>query len=192
MENMLESKTTIDLPTSNGKLKFYHHDYHGQDCLVAFSDIDCDVPFLRIHSSCVFSESFGTQDCDCARQLQAAVQYVENNGGIIIYLYQEGRGIGLRNKIKAINLEQEQGLNTEEAFKCLGYESSDPRDYGAVLDILKDMKISEVTLGTHNPKKVEFLKNAGIVIKERIELPIETNPEIERYLKSKKEHLDHL
>lgn len=189
---MPESKITIDLPTLNGKLKFYYHNYQGQDCLVAFSKIDGNVPFLRIHSSCVFSESFGTQDCDCAQQLQAAVRYVEDKGGIIIYLYQEGRGIGLNNKIKAINLEQEQGLNTEEAFKCLGYESSDPRDYSAVIDILRDMKISEVTLGTHNPKKIEFLKNAGILIKERIELSIETNPEIERYLKSKKEHLDHL
>jgi len=189
---MLKSKITIDLPTSNGKLKFYHHEYQGQDCLVALSNMGGNVPFLRIHSSCVFSESFGTQDCDCARQLHAAVQYIEKNGGIIIYLYQEGRGIGLKNKIRAINLEQKEGLNTEEAFKCLGYESNDPRDYGAVLEILEDMKITEVIIGTHNPRKVKFLEDAGIVIKERIELTIETNPLIDRYLKNKKDILDHL
>lgn len=181
---------TITLPTNTEAISFQYFAYNGQDGVIAFCHLPQKEPFLRIHSSCLFSESFGTQDCDCSRQLDAAIDYIKTKGGIVIYLYQEGRGIGLKQKIEAINLENTFSMDTAEAFKKLGHPI-DPRDYSAVVEILKSMNIKNVQIDTSNPNKIEALEKAGIKITKRLALKITTNKTIDEYKKSKQSALGH-
>ena len=181
----------IKLPTVHGDFEIFHFNKENQEGVVIFKNIDNDsVPFLRIHSSCLFSEAFSSTDCDCSSQLDSAFRYIKNNGGIIIYLYQEGRGVGLEEKVKSIHLEQNLHLHTAEAFTHLGHDQ-DPRNYDAVVAILKDMKIAKVNLGTANPRKISALVEAGIEVNDRIHLDIDSNEVIDKYLASKVEHLGH-
>lgn len=185
-----QKKTIITLPTQFGDLDIYYFSENGQEGLVASRNLLSKPPFLRIHSSCVFSEALKTVDCDCTKQLEASLRYIGQHGGLVIYLYQEGRGIGLKDKIEAISLEQRENLNTAESFQKLGH-NDDPRDYSAAISILKELSIHEVKLGTSNPRKIRALENNGIKVVERVEIAIETNELTDMYLKSKIPALGH-
>lgn len=150
-----------------------------------------DEVLVRVHSECLTGDAFHSLKCDCGEQLAAALNAIENEGkGVLLYLRQEGRGIGLINKIKAYKL-QEQGLDTEEANIALGFPS-DMRDYGIGAQILSELNVKKIRLMTNNPKKIVGLKGHGIEIVERVPLVMETNLHNERYFKTKKDKMGHM
>jgi GTP cyclohydrolase II len=178
---------------------------HGEFVITAFDSGVTDMPHLclsnvhipfkfpvnvRIHSECMTGDVFGSTRCDCGEQLAQSMQYLQDNGGILIYLRQEGRGIGLVNKLKAYNL-QDGGLDTIEANHALGF-STDSREYSPAINILKHLGITTINLLTNNPDKIEAFENSGIEIVERIPVSIKSRPENRGYLKTKKEDLGHL
>jgi 3,4-dihydroxy 2-butanone 4-phosphate synthase/GTP cyclohydrolase II len=145
---------------------------------------------VRVHSSCITGDIFGSCRCDCGAQLHKAMQMVENEGkGVILYMNQEGRGIGLLNKLKAYKL-QEQGKDTVEANIELGFKM-DERDYGIGAQILRDLNVSKIRLISNNPKKRVGLMGYGLEIVENIRIEIEPNPHNEAYLKTKRDKMGH-
>jgi len=147
---------------------------------------------VRIHSECLTGDVFGSLLCDCGQQLQAAMAQVAKEGrGVIIYMRQEGRGIGLTNKIRAYRLQQEEGLDTVEANERLGFQP-DLREYGIGAQILSDLGVRKVRLMTNNPRKIVALDGFDLVIVERVPLVIEPNARNARYLDTKRKKLGHL
>lgn len=151
---------------------------------------DRDLINVRIHSECMTGDVFGSTRCDCGEQLAASMKYIEEHGGAIVYLRQEGRGIGLVNKLKAYNL-QDEGMDTIRANHALGFHTDD-RKYTIAVDILKSKGIRRINLLTNNPDKLDVFSGSGIEIVERIPLMIEPRPENRHYLLTKKEALGHL
>ena len=148
---------------------------------------------VRVHSECLTGDVFGSKRCDCGAQLMAALSAIEHVGaGVLLYIRQEGRGIGLVNKLKAYKLQIEQGLDTVEANLRLGFEA-DRRDYGIGNQILRDLGLSQLRIMTNNPRKVYGLEGFGLSIVERVSIQI-ANPHAEslRYLKTKRDKLGHL
>lgn len=154
-----------------------------------FFDSSKVVP-VRIHSECMTGDIWGSRRCDCGEQLDLAMALAAKEGGVVIYLRQEGRGIGIINKIKAYNL-QDDGLDTIGANLHLGFEA-DERSYEIAVLILKDLGIHRVKLITNNPDKIEALKGSGIDVVERIPSLAIPGSENERYLRTKKERMGHL
>ncbi|MCS6822622.1 MAG: bifunctional 3,4-dihydroxy-2-butanone-4-phosphate synthase/GTP cyclohydrolase II [Microscillaceae bacterium] len=150
-----------------------------------------DEPILvRVHSSCVTGDIFGSCRCDCGEQLHTAMQMVEKEGkGIVLYMNQEGRGIGLLNKLKAYKL-QEQGLDTVQANLLLGFQM-DARDYGVGAQILRDLGVTKIRLISNNPKKRAGLIGYGLEIVENVPIEIQPNPHNENYLKTKRDKMGH-
>lgn len=146
-------------------------------------------PLVRIHSQCLTGDTFSSKRCDCRQQLQKSMKIINKNGGMIIYLNQEGRGVGLANKVRAYAL-QDQGLDTVEAQKAL-HLPIDKRDYQVAARILKELGITEVKLLTNNPEKLKQLEKYGIKIVKRI--PLEVKPHLinKKYLIAKKNKLGH-
>jgi 3,4-dihydroxy 2-butanone 4-phosphate synthase/GTP cyclohydrolase II len=143
-----------------------------------------------VHSECLTGDVFGSRRCDCGPQLQQAMRMVSEHGrGVVVYMRQEGRGIGLAPKIKAYKL-QEQGYDTVEANKKLGY-GMDLREYGLGAQILADLGIKKIRLLTNNPKKVVGLEGYGLEIVEQVPIKIRPNPHNERYLNTKRVKLGH-
>jgi 3,4-dihydroxy 2-butanone 4-phosphate synthase/GTP cyclohydrolase II len=150
-----------------------------------------DEVLVRVHSECLTGDAFHSLKCDCGEQLAAALMNIENEGkGILLYLRQEGRGIGLINKIKAYKL-QEEGLDTEEANLALGFPS-DMRDYGIGAQILSELNVRKMKLMTNNPKKLVGLRGHGIEITERVPIIMDTNIYNKRYFDTKKDKMGHL
>jgi 3,4-dihydroxy 2-butanone 4-phosphate synthase/GTP cyclohydrolase II len=145
---------------------------------------------VRIHSECMTGDVFGSRRCDCGEQLDASMHITAERGGVVIYLRQEGRGIGLINKLKAYNL-QDFGLNTAEANTHLGFDV-DARQYDAAVFILQDLGIKEVELITNNPAKVEALRRSPVKVTGRIPIVIPPHDDTRDYLKAKQELMGHL
>lgn len=144
---------------------------------------------LRIHSECFTGDVLGSKRCDCAYQLHTSLEKISKEGGLLIYLRQEGRGIGLHSKIEAYSL-QDKGLDTFEANKALGFELDD-RDYQIVVDILKENKIDKVKLLSNNPGKINFLIERGIVVEEIIPLIKKPDQYNQKYLRTKRDKMGH-
>ena len=144
---------------------------------------------VRIHSECLTGDVFGSTRCDCGEQLATSLRYIEDNGGVLVYLRQEGRGIGLVNKMKAYNL-QDQGMDTIVANNHLGFEA-DLRGYNEAISILKHLGIARINLITNNPDKLDAFKESGITIENRIPILIDPRPENRTYLDTKKNNLGH-
>lgn len=154
--------------------------------LIFKGPVKADSPLVRIHSECLTGDVFGSQRCDCGQQLQEAIDKMSVEGGVLIYLRQEGRGIGLYNKLDAYKLQIEQGQDTFAANVHLGLPA-DARDYKIAANMLKDLGISSVRLLTNNPDKVRMLEENGIALAEIIPTGVYATAENISYLKAKKE-----
>ena len=192
---LVQRVESIKLPTKFGK--FDLHLYEGlfdnktHLALTKGDYISSESAMVRVHSECLTGDIFHSLRCDCGNQLDAAIEAINNNrSGIIVYLRQEGRGIGLKHKIKAYKL-QEEGMDTVEANKELGFEP-DLRDYGVGAQILKDLGVSKLSVLTNNPKKLIGLEGHGLKIMKRIPIVIKPGNENEQYLKTKKNKMGHI
>ncbi|MDV3309899.1 MAG: bifunctional 3,4-dihydroxy-2-butanone-4-phosphate synthase/GTP cyclohydrolase II [Cyclobacteriaceae bacterium] len=193
-ESLISRGVEVDMPTEYGhfKLVAYEQTNSGEVHLALVKGAwEKDEPVLvRVHSSCVTGDIFGSCRCDCGPQLHAAMQMVDKAGkGVVLYMKQEGRGIGLLNKLKAYKL-QEGGLDTVEANIQLGFDM-DERDYGVGAQILRDLGISKIRLITNNPKKRVGLMGYGLEIVENLPIEISPNVHNERYLLTKRDKLGH-
>ncbi|MBB6002994.1 bifunctional 3,4-dihydroxy-2-butanone-4-phosphate synthase/GTP cyclohydrolase II [Arcicella rosea] len=193
-ESLIKREIGVDMPTEFGHFN-----------LIAFKQINTgethlaltkgtwekDEPVLvRVHSSCITGDIFGSCRCDCGEQLHRAMSIVEKEGkGVILYMFQEGRGIGLINKLKAYKL-QEMGRDTVEANLELGFKM-DQRDYGVGASILRDLGLSKIRLISNNPKKRAALLGYGLEIVETVPIEIDSNPHNENYLKTKRDKMGH-
>jgi 3,4-dihydroxy 2-butanone 4-phosphate synthase/GTP cyclohydrolase II len=194
-EKLVEQIEVVKMPTDYGDfdLHLYRSKIDGQHHLALVrGDVAGKKDVLvRVHSECLTGDVFGSRRCDCGPQLHQAMRQVADAGrGVILYMRQEGRGIGLAPKIKAYKL-QEQGLDTVEANLKLGY-GMDLREYGLGAQILVDLGLKTIRLLTNNPKKVVGLKGYGLKIVQQVPIKIKANPHNERYLKTKREKLGHL
>ncbi len=193
-ETIVKRQVEVKMPTRWGDFTLidYCVETNGQEHLVLVKgEWKKDEPVLvRMHSSCVTGDIFGSHRCDCGSQLHSAMQMIEAEGkGVIVYLNQEGRGIGLLNKLKAYKL-QEQGLDTVEANVELGFKV-DERDYGIGAQILRDLGVRKIRLMTNNPKKRAGLIGYGLEIVENVPIVIKSNPHNEKYLQTKRDKLGH-
>ncbi|MBI4147334.1 GTP cyclohydrolase II [Candidatus Woesearchaeota archaeon] len=185
----LKKSPVADLPTSYGQFK-----------VIAYKDVDGEhlalikgkikkTPFIRIHSQCVTGDALTSLRCDCGEQLSQSMKIIAKEGGILLYLQQEGRGIGLFNKIAAYH-HQDHGLDTVEANVKLGFKE-DARDYTIAAEILKDLGVDSIRLLTNNPRKIKGLQLAGIKVVERVPLLINPNDVNVGYLSVKQKKLGH-
>ena len=145
---------------------------------------------VRFHSECITGEIFHSKKCECGQQLDAAMKYMSENGGMIIYLRQEGRNIGIINKLRAYAL-QEKGFDTVEANLKLGLPA-DGRNFDVAVEMLKILNVKEINLLTNNPDKLKSLENSGIILNHRVPLEIESNDVNKSYLSKKKDYFGHL
>jgi len=158
---------------------------------IVHEDFDPSHPtLLRIHSECLTGDILGSKRCDCGDQLAMALKLASEQGGAVIYLRQEGRGIGLINKLKAYQL-QDQGINTADANTHLGFDV-DARQYDIAIDIMKDLDIQSIRLLTNNPLKIKALEDSQITILERIPIIIKPKEENKFYLQTKQQVMGHL
>jgi 3,4-dihydroxy 2-butanone 4-phosphate synthase/GTP cyclohydrolase II len=193
-ESLIERQLDVDLPTDLGHFKLFAYKQiaNGTDHLALVKgEWKEDEPVLvRVHSSCVTGDIFGSCRCDCGPQLHKAMEMIEKEGkGVIVYMNQEGRGIGLLNKLKAYKL-QEKGMDTVDANLQLGFKM-DERDYGVGAQIIRDLGITKMRLLSNNPRKRTGLIGYGLEIIENIPIEIKSNPHNENYLKTKKEKMGH-
>jgi 3,4-dihydroxy 2-butanone 4-phosphate synthase/GTP cyclohydrolase II len=202
-ETLIKRVATADIPTAHGEFKLYAYestDTSGESVendkthvALTKGDIADAAPLLvRVHSQCLTGDVFGSLRCDCGEQLEIALQTIEKEGrGVVLYMRQEGRGMGLKGKLRAYQLQDNDGLDTVEANEHLGYPA-DLRDYGIGAQILADLGVQKMRLMTNNPQKVKGLDGYGLEIVERVPLQTKPNPFNRRYLETKRSKLGHL
>ncbi|MCL6571580.1 MAG: bifunctional 3,4-dihydroxy-2-butanone-4-phosphate synthase/GTP cyclohydrolase II [Bacillus sp. (in: Bacteria)] len=194
-DNLIKREVEINLPTEFGTFKAvgYSNLVDGKEHVaLVMGEIDPETPVLvRVHSECLTGDVFGSFRCDCGPQLHSALNQINQAGnGVLLYLRQEGRGIGLLNKLKAYKL-QEEGYDTVDANEKLGF-GADLREYGIGAQILKDLGIKKMRLLTNNPRKIKGLKGYGLEVVERVPLQMEMREENANYLRTKHDKLGHL
>jgi 3,4-dihydroxy 2-butanone 4-phosphate synthase/GTP cyclohydrolase II len=194
-ETLVEMVAEARLPSDHGDflLRVYQNNIDGKEHVAIIKgDVSPDVPLLvRVHSECLTGDIFASRRCDCGPQLHAALDMIEQEGsGVVLYMRQEGRGIGLVNKIKAYAL-QEQGLDTVEANTHLGFPP-DPRDYGIGAQILHDLGVRKMRLMTNNPKKRVGLQSHGLEVVELVGLEVAPTKENLGYLETKRDKMGHV
>lgn len=194
-ESMVKRASSAKMPTKHGEFTIVGYENiltKEHHVALVKGDVSNGEPVLiRVHSECLTGDAFGSLRCDCGQQFEAAMKSIEKEGrGILLYMRQEGRGIGLINKIRAYNL-QDQGLDTVEANLALGF-GADMRDYGIGAEILADLKVKKLKLMTNNPRKLVGLSGYGIEIVERIQIQLNHNEKNELYLKTKQNKLSHM
>jgi 3,4-dihydroxy 2-butanone 4-phosphate synthase/GTP cyclohydrolase II len=193
-ESLIERQVRVNMPTEWGDFKLVAYNQTTNDqthlALVKGTWDDEEEILVRVHSSCVTGDIFGSCRCDCGQQLHAAMEMVEKAGkGVVVYMNQEGRGIGLLNKLKAYEL-QEQGMDTVEANLALGFDM-DQRDYGIGAQILRDLGVSKMKLMSNNPKKRTGLIGYGLEIVDTVEIEIDANEHNRFYLETKRDKMGH-
>ncbi len=202
-ETLIRRVATADIPTAHGEFKLYAYESTDTDgenvetdkthMALTKGDIAHAAPILvRVHSQCLTGDVFGSLRCDCGEQLEIALQTIEKEGrGVLLYMRQEGRGMGLKGKLRAYQLQDNDGLDTVEANEHLGYPA-DLRDYGIGAQILADLGVRQMRLMTNNPQKVRGLDGYGLEIVERIPLQTKPNSFNRTYLETKRSKLGHL
>ncbi len=202
-ETLIRRVATADIPTAHGEFKLYAYESTDTDgenvetdkthIALTKGDITEASPVLvRVHSQCLTGDVFGSLRCDCGEQLEIALQNIEKEGrGVLLYMRQEGRGMGLKGKLRAYQLQDSDGLDTVEANEHLGYPA-DLRDYGIGAQILADLGVRKMRLMTNNPQKVRGLDGYGLEIVERVPLETKPNPFNRAYLETKRSKLGHL
>jgi len=189
--NIIQSNIA-NLPTKHGKFRIKAYKDGNQEHLAIMSEDfeNIEAPYVRIHSECLTGDVMGSLKCDCQNQLNLALDFIAQEGGLIIYHRQEGRNIGLLNKVNAYSL-QDKGRNTIEANLELGF-GEDDRDYRVVEHIFNDLGINKIKLITNNPKKIEYVEGIGIDIVKRVPAITVTNKHNEDYLQTKKDQMGHM
>ena len=202
-ETLIRRVATADIPTAHGEFKLYAYestDTGGETIeadkthiALTKGDLTDPAPLLvRVHSQCLTGDVFGSLRCDCGEQLEIALKTIEKEGrGVLVYMRQEGRGMGLKEKLRAYQLQDNDGLDTVEANEHLGFPA-DLRDYGIGAQILADLGVQKMQLMTNNPQKVTGLSGHGLEIVERIPLQTKPNAFNRRYLETKRSKLGHL
>jgi GTP cyclohydrolase II len=190
----MNRQTETLMPTKWGNFRLLAYADAADDAMphlaMVHEDFNPDIPVLmRIHSECLTGDVFGSRRCDCGQQLSKSLELTAAAGGVVIYLRQEGRGIGLINKLKAYRL-QDNGLNTADANTHLGFEV-DARSYEAAIAIMLDLGITQIQLLTNNPLKVKALEGSPIRVVQRVPLIIEPQEDNEYYLQTKKDVMGH-
>jgi GTP cyclohydrolase II len=193
-EPALTVRDIVEIPIGPDGAPAFFHSFQGaqesdEPLLIAFPAIAGEAPLVRLHSECMTGDIFGSQRCDCGRQLSGAIDMLVKEGGYLIYLRQEGRGIGLYAKLAAYRL-QDQGLDTFDANRRLGF-GDDLRDYRVAAEMLKAVGVSEIRLITNNPDKVAQLEAHGVRVRERIGTPVYLTRHNRRYLLAKATRAKH-
>ena len=189
----IQKKAEAKLPTHWGDFSViaFEDEKKGEEHLLLYIGELSNDSLLRIHSQCLTGDTLYSLKCDCGSQLAMALEKIASEGqGMVMYMAQEGRGIGLVNKIRAYEL-QDQGMDTVEANEALGF-AADERDYSYCKEILSSLNISSVRLMTNNPRKISGLEDAGIKVTERVAVHVDPNKHNENYLKIKAEKLGHM
>lgn len=193
-EEIIEEVASSTMPMQNleaFQIKVFKNKIDGSEHVALIKgDLKHQANLVRIHSECMTGDIFGSMRCDCGKQLTAAMHQINQSGGVLLYMSQEGRGIGLSNKIKAYSL-QEKGLDTVEANHQLGFPD-DQRDYGVAAQMLRKLGVNKLKLLTNNPRKIDGLKRYGIEDIERVALETEPNANNICYLKTKRDKMGHL
>jgi 3,4-dihydroxy 2-butanone 4-phosphate synthase/GTP cyclohydrolase II len=195
-ERLIKKEVVIDLPTKHGDFKLHlYQDLISKEhhiALVKGNPSGKKNVLVRVHSSCVTGDIFHSLRCDCGDQLQRSMELVNKEGmGVVLYMHQEGRGIGLANKLHAYNLQQKKGLDTVQANVALGFPP-DLRDYGIGAQILVDLGLSTIRLLTNNPRKIIGLEGYGLKVTKRMPIEITPNKNSLRYLMTKKRKMGHI
>jgi len=194
-ERLVQKVAEAKLPTPYGNFKVIAYKSHtdpAEHLAMVMGDVATDEPVLvRVHSQCLTGDVFHSLRCDCGEQIEMAMKRIAEEGrGVVLYMRQEGRGIGIHNKIKAYAL-QDKGMDTVEANLSLGFKA-DQRDYGIGAQILADLGVRNMRLMTNNPKKMSGLESYGLTITEQLPITTQPNPHNRRYLQTKQKKLGHL